>query len=108
MDMPTRQLEAAALAPARWFATTHWSVVLSAREAQSPDAAEALDRLCRTYWPPVFLYIRRRGHSAAEAEDLTQEFFARLLERNYLDRLQHRDGKFRSFLLTFVNHFLSD
>ena len=82
---------------ARWFATTHWSVVLAAKNGDSPTAANALEKLCRTYWQPLYAYIRREGHDATEAQDLTQEFFARLLERNYLGRLQHQRGKFRSF-----------
>jgi RNA polymerase sigma-70 factor (ECF subfamily) len=90
------------------FADTHWSVVLAAKTKGSPQAAEALDKLCRTYWRPLYAYIRRDGHSTTESEDLTQEFFRRLLAKDYLQHLQHRDGKFRSFLLTFVKRFLSD
>jgi RNA polymerase sigma-70 factor (ECF subfamily) len=81
--------------------------VWAASDATSPDAAAALEKLCTIYWRPVFTYIRRRGYPLHEAQDLTQEFFARLLERNYLGHLQHQDGRFRSFLLTFVNHTLS-
>ena len=91
-----------------WFATTHWSVVLAARDRVSPGASEALNDLCRAYWPPLYSYIRRQGHDVAEAQDLTQEFFARLLERDYLARLDQQRGKFRSFLLAFVKHFLSE
>lgn len=79
-----------------------------AREGERPGAAEALDWLCRSYWPPIFAYLRRTGHASAEAEDLTQMFFARLLERGHLGRLQHREGRFRSFLLTFLKHFLME
>jgi RNA polymerase sigma factor (sigma-70 family) len=93
---------------ARWFATTHWSVVLAAREGDSPGASEALNDLCRAYWPPLYSYIRREGHDVAEAQDLTQEFFTRLVERDYLARLNHQRGKFRSFLLAFLKHFLSE
>src|SRR6185295_18403144 len=64
--------------------------------------------LCRAYWPPLYSYIRRQGHEAAEAQDLTQEFFARLLKRDYLARLDEQRGKFRSFLLAYVKHFLSE
>jgi RNA polymerase sigma factor (sigma-70 family) len=96
----------AALNDARWFATTHWSVVWKAREGTSLEGDQALERLCRTYWPPLYAYIRRDGHAPAEAQDLTQEFFSRLLARQYLQKLQHQDGKFRSFLLAYVKNFL--
>jgi RNA polymerase sigma factor (sigma-70 family) len=92
----------------RVFATTHWGVVLTARDANAPGAAVALATLCRTYWQPICAYIRREGFREPDAQDLTQEFFARLLEKNYLGHLQHQRGKFRSFLLTFLKHFLSD
>ncbi len=93
---------------AQGFATTHWSVVVAARNGDSPGAAEAMNELCRAYWPPLYAYIRRQGHDIAEAQDLTQEFFARLLERDYLARFDQERGKFRSFLLAFVKHFLSE
>lgn len=93
---------------AQWFATTHWSVVLAAKRGDSSAAATALERLCRAYWPPLYAYIRREGHDPTEAQDLTQEFFAQLLEKGFLDHLHHRRGKFRSFLLTFLKHFLSE
>jgi RNA polymerase sigma-70 factor (ECF subfamily) len=67
-----------------------------------------LEKLCRTYWPPLYAYIRRDGHSPEDAQDLTQEFFARLVEKDYLGHLQDQRGKFRSFLLTLLKHFLSD
>jgi RNA polymerase sigma-70 factor (ECF subfamily) len=91
-----------------WFTTTHWSVVLRAGESGSPLATEALEKLCRTYWLPLYSYIRRQGHSSHDAQDLTQEFFARLLARNYLASVQREEGKFRSFLLASLNHFLAD
>jgi len=91
-----------------WFVTTHWSVVLEAKGNDSARASEALEKLCRIYWPPVYAFIRRNGHSAADAQDLTQEFFFRLLSKDYLRHLRDQRGKFRSFLLTFVKHFLSD
>ncbi len=90
------------------FADTHWSVVLEAKAEGSSQAAEATEKLCRTYWRPLYAYIRRQGHTPEEAEDLTQEFFARLLAKDYLQHLRHQEGKFRSFLLTFVKRFLSD
>ena len=90
------------------FATTHWSVVLTAKHGDGLTAQAALERLCQTYWPPLYAYIRREGYRPAEAEDLTQEFFARLLAKDYLQHLRHQEGKFRSFLLTFLKHFLAD
>lgn len=81
---------------------------MAARNSDSPRTVEALEKLCRTYWPPLYAYIRREGHDAHAAQDLTQEFFARLIEKDYLGHLQHQRGKFRSFLLTFLKHFLSD
>src|SRR5215475_3797716 len=92
----------------RWFTTTHWSVVLAAKRSDSAEASKALEKLCRTYWPPLYTYIRRDGHSPEDAQDLTQEFFARLVEKEYLSHLQDQRGKFRSFLLTLLKHFLSD
>jgi RNA polymerase sigma-70 factor (ECF subfamily) len=93
---------------AQWFATTHWSVVLAAKEGGSSEAAVALEKLCRTYWPPLYAYIRRDGCDKTEAQDLTQEFFARLLAKDYLQHLHHQEGKFRSFLLAYLKNFLSE
>jgi RNA polymerase sigma-70 factor (ECF subfamily) len=90
------------------FVTTHWSVVLTAGITDTPRAQEALARLCRIYWRPLYVYVRRRGWSAHDAEDLTQEFFARLLERNDVATVSPERGKFRSFLLAAMNHFLAD
>ena len=90
------------------FTTTHWSVVLAAANEEAPEAAAALERLCRIYWYPLYAYVRREGHSATDAQDLTQEFFARLLARNSLARVAPEKGKFRSFLLAALRHFLSD
>ena len=89
-----------------WFCTTRWSVVLLAGQNDSPQAAEALEKLCRTYWYPLYAYVRRKGHNAEDAQDLTQAFFARLLEKNYLAHANPDKGRFRSFLLTGLNHFL--
>jgi len=91
-----------------WFTTTHWSVVLTARDLSSPKAAEALEKLCHAYWRPLYAYIRREGHRTEEAQDLTQEFFRWLLEKNQLAHLKHQDGKFRNFILTLLKNFLSD
>jgi RNA polymerase sigma-70 factor (ECF subfamily) len=92
----------------RWFATTHWSVVLSAGQASSSHAAESLEKLCRAYWPPLYSYIRRRGHGPEEAKDLTQAFFAKLLGKNFWARADPQKGRFRSFLLTALCQFLAD
>lgn len=88
------------------FVTTHWSVVLAAGQAGSAASAAALETLSRTYWFPLYAYVRRRGYSPEDAQDLTQEFFARLLGRHALAHLTREGGKFRSFLLTALNHFL--
>ena len=90
------------------FVTTHWSRVLAAGRNDTPHARRALAELCECYWYPLYAYVRQRGHSPHDAEDLTQEFFARLLEKNPLGRLTPSGGKFRSFLLTALRHFLVD
>ena len=91
------------------FSATHWSVVLSAaRGSETPQAVAAMAELCRLYWYPLYAYVRRRNHDAHEAEDLTQEFFARLLAKNYLADVDRRKGKFRAFLLAAMKHFLAD
>jgi RNA polymerase sigma factor (sigma-70 family) len=90
-----------------WFATTHWSVVLAAGEAESTRQVEALEQLCRAYWYPLYAYVRRKGHRPHEAQDLTQDFFSRLLARNYLSVADRNRGKFRSFLLGALEHFLA-
>jgi RNA polymerase sigma factor (sigma-70 family) len=92
----------------QWFVTTHWSVVLAAKQDDSSEATVALEKLCRAYWRPLYAYIRRDGHDGTEAQDLTQEFFARLLARDYLQHLRHQEGKFRSFLLAYLKNFLSE
>ena len=94
--------------PSEWFVTTHWSVVLAARENDSPRAARALAQLCRVYWYPLYAYIRRRGHDAHAAQDLTQEFFARLLRQDILKAVQQERGKFRWFLLSAAKRFLAN
>jgi RNA polymerase sigma-70 factor (ECF subfamily) len=90
----------------RSFPTTHWSVVLSAGEGSLPNAQTALERLCRAYWYPLYAYVRRQGHSVEEAQDLTQEFFARLLQKDYLRHPDPARGRFRTFLLTALKRFL--
>jgi RNA polymerase sigma-70 factor (ECF subfamily) len=93
---------------AHWFTTTHWTLVLSAGQRGSPQAEAALEKLCRTYWYALYAYVRRQGHAPHDAQDLTQEFFARLLEKNYLKDVAREKGKFRSFLLASLNHFLAN
>jgi len=90
------------------FATTHWSVVLAAKGPESPGAAVALEQLCRTYWGALYAFVRRAGHPPADAADLTQAFFARFLEKQFLQDVDRQKGKFRSFLLKTLNHFLVD
>ena len=88
------------------FATTHWSVVLNAADSSSPGAQAALETLCRTYWYPLYAYVRRKGRSTEDAQDLTQEFFARLLKDRLVSQFRG-EGKFRSFLLASLEHFLA-
>jgi RNA polymerase sigma-70 factor (ECF subfamily) len=90
------------------FATTHWTVVLTAGRTDTTKAGAALEKLCRTYWYPLYAYVRRRGQSAADAQDLTQAFFARLLERNWVGAANRERGRFRTFLLTAMSRFLAD
>src|SRR5438552_11080423 len=89
------------------FATTHWSVVLTAQD-ESPTAQEALEKLCRTYWRPIYSFVRRQGVGPEEAEDLTQGFFALLLERRDLSAVRKEKGRLRSYLLVSLKHFLAD
>src|SRR5260370_18156929 len=93
---------------AGWFTTTHWSVVLMAGRGAAPGAEAAMERLCRTYWYPLYAYVRRRGYSAEDGQDLTQEFFARLLEKNHLGQVVPGKGKFRSFRVSALNPFLAN
>lgn len=88
------------------FTTTHWSVVVAAGHRDSPEAAEALETLCRTYWYPLYAYVRRCGYSCEDAQDLTQEFFAQLLAKDFVARADPLKGKFRSFLLAGLKHLL--
>jgi DNA-directed RNA polymerase specialized sigma24 family protein len=90
------------------FRTTHWSVVLAAGATPSPIAAEALERLCRTYWYPLYSFVRRKGYSPPDAEDLTQGFFASFLEKQYLRDVAREKGRFRTFLLSSLSHYLAN
>ena len=89
------------------FNTTHWSVLLEA-QGESPAAQEALEKLCRTYWRPIYGFVRRKGNRPEDAEDLTQGFFALLLERKDLNSVRKEKGRLRSYLLASVNNFLAD
>jgi RNA polymerase sigma factor (sigma-70 family) len=89
------------------FTTTHWSVVLAAQD-ESPAAQEALEKLCRTYWRPIYGFVRRQGIAPAEAEDLTQGFFASLLEHRNLNAVRQEQGRLRSYLLGAAKYFLSE
>jgi len=88
------------------FVTTHWSVVVCAGRSDTTRARDALGKLCQTYWPPLYAYVRRVGQSPEDAQDLTQEFFARLLERNTFAQADPERGRFRSFLLASLKNFL--
>ena len=89
------------------FTTTHWSLVLAAADAEDAHCREALAELCQVYWYPLYAFVRRQGHGPHDAQDLTQEFFMRLLEKDYLGDVDRSKGKFRSFLLAALKHFLS-
>ena len=90
------------------FPSTHWSAILSAGSEESPQARDALERICRSYWFPLYAFLRRKGHPYAEAQDLTQQFLLHILEKHSIRSAQRERGKFRSFLLTSLNHFLTD
>ncbi|MDH3627272.1 MAG: sigma-70 family RNA polymerase sigma factor [Acidobacteriota bacterium] len=90
------------------FHTTRWTMILSARGTDSEDASAALAELCRTYWYPAYYFVRRRGNGPDEAMDLTQSYFLRMLEKDYLEDVRPEDGKFRSFLLASLKHFLAN
>ena len=94
--------------PACQFHTTNWSTVLLAGQSDLPEAKEALENLCQNYWYPLYAFVRRKGYSAHDAQDLTQEFFARLLEKNYLHSAEREKGRFRTFLLACLKHFLAN
>src|SRR5579871_2498333 len=90
------------------FPTTRWTLVIAAGDPHRKDARSALVSLCENYWYPLYAYLRRRGYSAYEAQDLTQEFFVRVLEGRYLDRADPEKGRFRSFILTSLKFFVAD
>lgn len=91
-----------------FFQSTHWTVILAAGQKHTPESAVALEKLCATYWFPLYAYVRRRGHSREDAEDLTQAFFAAFLARNFLEQVSAERGRFRAFLLASMKHFLAN
>ena len=104
----SRPFPKAAEGEERLFVTTRWSVVLAAGDGLSTTAEEALAQLCRSYWYPLYAFVRRKGHTPEDAQDLTQAFFARLLEKNYVAQADRTRGRFRTFLLAALEHFLAD
>ena len=90
------------------FATTRWTRVLLARDANSTEARDALAELCGSYWYPLYAFVRRSGHGPHDSQDLVQEFFARLLSRDWLAQVDRAKGRFRSFLLAAMKHFLAN
>ena len=104
--MPEPGRESEGWAP-RVFATTHWSVVLAAGQGDSSRAQNALETLCRAYWYPIYVYVRRKGHGPDDAQDLTQEFFTQLIRKDHLRRADQAKGKLRTFLLMMLDYFLA-
>ena len=104
----SKQEETPGRAAGSQFAATRWTLVLAAGRRPSPKAADAMSELCRIYWYPLYAYVRRRGYGAQDAEDLTQEFFARILAKDCLSSVDRSKGKFRSFLLASLKHFLAN
>ena len=90
------------------FVTTHWTAVLSACDKASPECEASLEALCRAYWYPLYAYVRRRGHSPHDSQDLTQDFFACLLQKNYLLAADQAKGRFRTFLIVALQRFLAN
>jgi RNA polymerase sigma-70 factor (ECF subfamily) len=89
------------------FVTTRWTIVLAAADRSTPEAERALEEICSIYWFPIYAYIRRRNHSPEDAEDLTQEFFRRLLEMHWIGDADRAKGRLRAFLITALKHFLA-
>lgn len=90
------------------FHTTRWSIVLASQSDKSADALKCLATLCEQYWPPIYAFVRYRGHREQDAQDLTQSFFARVLEKNWLASADQQQGRFRTFLLTALKRFLAN
>jgi RNA polymerase sigma-70 factor (ECF subfamily) len=106
--MTSEASTSASTAPGDVFATTHWTIVLAAGQRSTPQSDHALEELCQNYWFPLYAYVRRRGYTREDAEDLTQAFFARFLTKNYLDGLSAERGRFRAFLLASLKHYLAN
>ena len=106
--MSTKRDDSSGIGGPRQFETTRWTMVRTAGDASSPDAEQALTTLCRTYWYPLYAYLRREGHAREDARDLTQAFFVKLLEEGTIRVADPRRGKFRSFLLASLKHFVSN
>jgi RNA polymerase sigma-70 factor (ECF subfamily) len=106
--MPTSAQQSTAAPIGAAFRTTRWTVVLHARQGNSAEASAALEQLCRSYWYPLYAFVRRQGHDPHDAQDLTQEFFARLLAKHQLESVDRAKGRFRSFLLAALKHFLAN
>ena len=104
--MPDSAQESDAGRP-RVFATTHWSVVLAAGHGESAPAGRALETLCRAYWYPIYVYVRKKGYRPEEAQDLTQEFFAQLIAKNHFRLADRTKGRFRAFLMATLDYFLA-
>jgi len=107
MDEDTKQ-PAQSRASREGFATTRWSIIAAAGQTSDAQVNMALEELCQTYWYPLYAHVRRRGYSKEDAEDLTQAFFARFLEKNYLNGLSSQRGRFRAFLLAALKNFLAN
>ena len=107
-NLDERSVPGTAAAPRPVFVTTHWSVVLTAGQTDLPQARQALEKLCQAYWHPLYASVRRWGYSPDDAQDLTQGFFAWLLERNWVGRADQQRGRFRSFLLTSFSRFVDN
>lgn len=91
-----------------WFATTHWTVVTAAKQAEAPEQRQALESLCADYWRPLYCCVRQKGYSPEDAEDLTQAFFETFLEKDYLSQVEREKGRFRTFLQVALHHFLAN
>jgi RNA polymerase sigma factor (sigma-70 family) len=108
MQEPTKAAPDSQVTPAGAFDTTLWTVVLEAGRGDSPTSKAALEKLCHGYWYPLYAYVRRRGYDEHTAQDLTQDFFCFLIEKNKVQAADRRHGRFRSFLLCMLDHFLTD
>ena len=106
--MPEPTKDSSSSSRHEWFVTTHWSVVLASRRNDSTQGRAALEKLCQTYWYPLYAFVRRLGHNPHDAEDLVQGFFERCLEKNYLAAADQAKGRFRSFLLLALKLFVAN